>query len=100
MSGCFKVRVLSRVAVLFASAALAIGRPDAAFAAADRGVRVWPRQAAFLALRGLARAASGRSDEAGHDLAAAVALDPAEPLIGVLRARLKQAAPPDVGQSP
>ena len=84
----------------FASAALAIGRSDAAFAAADRGVRVWPRQAAFHALRGLAGLASGRVADARRDADSAEALDPAEPLNAILRARLRDSSSSGSAQSP
>lgn len=76
-----------------ASAALAIGRSDAAFAAADRGVRVWPRHAAFYALRGLAGLESRPVADAQRDAASAEALDPTEPLAAVLRGRLRDGAP-------
>ncbi len=83
----------------FASAALAIGRADAAFAAADRGVRVWPRQAAFYALRGLAGLQSGRVADALRDADNADTFDPSEPLNSVLRARLRGSASPGSAQS-
>ena len=77
-----------------ASAALAIGRSDAAFAAADRGVRVWPRHAAFYALRGLAGLESGRVADAQRDAGSAETLDPTEPLNAVLRDRLRKRSSP------
>lgn len=72
-----------------ASAAMAVGRYDAAHAAADRGVRVWPREAPFHALRGLAALGRGHVAQAAADAARAEALDPSEPLVAVLRARLR-----------